>query len=427
MARATPGSRTLDAGRASLAGASRRRLAAGRRGGGAGVAPMDPAWVERVYSRGWYPGAPAPRRRRPSSLLPDRAARCLDRAGGAGVALDRRGGVVARAVGHAHAQRSARALARGGGRGLRSSTSVFLACWGLNYRRQPITERLDFDRSRVTGRRSRLPRAGARSAELNRLHQPAHADLATMPTLAAMRVRLAPAFADAQRALGATAAGDGGAPEDLDAVAVLPLGDGGRHGQPARARGDRQPRRAAGRAAVRDRARVGPPGGLGARERGQLRRLAHLSCRRSGRRATADGCRSTGICGATCRAIGCARSTRCLDGRPARRIWRPLPRGCSADSRWCSRRAGAPTTSSSRPIASTPACRSYDEVVTLILGIAPTPTGRPAAATVAEWSPSHCRVPVEAAIARGDHQHICWIRQLAQSNAGMRSVYKVIC
>ena len=38
--------------------------------------------------------------------------------------------------------------------------------------------------------------------ELNRLHQNAHADLRTSPTLAAMRVRLAPAFAAAQRALG---------------------------------------------------------------------------------------------------------------------------------------------------------------------------------------------------------------------------------
>ena len=40
-------------------------------------------------------------------------------------------------------------------------------------------------------------------AELNRLHVSAHALLPGVPTLAAVRVRLAPAFADAQRSIGA--------------------------------------------------------------------------------------------------------------------------------------------------------------------------------------------------------------------------------
>jgi hypothetical protein len=78
---------------------------------------------------------------------------------------------------------------------------VFLAFWGLNYRRQPITTGLDFDRARVTP--AEVDLASRRAvAELNHLHQDAHADLRTSPTLAAMRVRLAPAFAAAQRALG---------------------------------------------------------------------------------------------------------------------------------------------------------------------------------------------------------------------------------
>ncbi len=115
-----------------------------------------------------------------------------------------------RAVWHAHA-RVARALTRG----VVAASVVyiaFLACWGLNYRRPPITERLDFDRSRVTA--AEVDAASRRAvAELNRLHQPAHADLQTTPTLAAMRVRLAPAFTLAQRALGQTRLATAGRPK----------------------------------------------------------------------------------------------------------------------------------------------------------------------------------------------------------------------
>ncbi len=76
-----------------------------------------------------------------------------------------------------HAPARARRRDAHGARGrLRSSTSLFLACWGLNYRRQPITERLDFDRARVTA--AEVDAASRRAvAELNRLHQTAHADL----------------------------------------------------------------------------------------------------------------------------------------------------------------------------------------------------------------------------------------------------------
>ena len=78
---------------------------------------------------------------------------------------------------------------------------LFLGMWGLNYRRLPVTSGLDFDAARVT--QASVDALGARAVtELNRLHARAHAALPTEPTLAAVRVRLAPAFAEAQRAIG---------------------------------------------------------------------------------------------------------------------------------------------------------------------------------------------------------------------------------
>src|SRR5207342_1479799 len=80
---------------------------------------------------------------------------------------------------------------------------VFLAAWGLNYRRLPITTTLDFDRKRVT--RAAVERFAARAVEeINRLYLRAHADPSATATLAAVRVHLAPAFTKAQRDLGAT-------------------------------------------------------------------------------------------------------------------------------------------------------------------------------------------------------------------------------
>jgi hypothetical protein len=80
---------------------------------------------------------------------------------------------------------------------------LFLGLWGLNYRRQPVTTGLDFDASRITP--ANVDALGAQAVtELNRLYAPAHALLPAVPTLSAVRVRLAPAFADAQRAIGAS-------------------------------------------------------------------------------------------------------------------------------------------------------------------------------------------------------------------------------
>jgi hypothetical protein len=161
------------------------------------VTPMDPAWVERVYSRGWYPVL-QPFVTSISSLLPIALLDVWIVLAVLGVAWT--GWRILRAPSGTRVRTWAHAVAR-------SVVAVsvvyigFLACWGLNYRRLPITNGLDFDRSRVTA--ADVDAAGLRAVgELNRLHHAAHVDLQSMPTLAAMRVRLAPAFGAAQRALG---------------------------------------------------------------------------------------------------------------------------------------------------------------------------------------------------------------------------------
>jgi hypothetical protein len=89
---------------------------------------------------------------------------------------------------------------------------AFLGCWGLNYRREPITAGLDFAAARVT---PATVDDFARHAvmEMNQMYTRAHADRAATETLNAVRVRLAPAFAAAQRALGATRLATPGRPK----------------------------------------------------------------------------------------------------------------------------------------------------------------------------------------------------------------------
>ena len=76
---------------------------------------------------------------------------------------------------------------------------VFLVMWGLNYRRVPIEQKLDFDRTRITE-----PRAFELAAEsvrrLNALHRPAHAVATTHGGVD--RAALESSFADGLRALG---------------------------------------------------------------------------------------------------------------------------------------------------------------------------------------------------------------------------------
>lgn len=71
---------------------------------------------------------------------------------------------------------------------------LFLAVWGLHYRRMPLEQKLDFDPSLVT-EASAHALASEAVHRLNRLHAPAHAT-------AFDRDRLAATFGEAQRAMG---------------------------------------------------------------------------------------------------------------------------------------------------------------------------------------------------------------------------------
>jgi hypothetical protein len=172
------------------------------------LAPLPPAAIDRVYSRGVY-ATLQPVVTSISSLLPIALLDVL-------LALALLWlGVRARRVGRAEGTARKLALGRLAGDLLALvalAYVLFLAFWGLNYRRLPITAHLDYDPTRVTP--ASVLALGERAVtELNRLHDPAHAALAGTPTLASVRVRLAPAFADAQRALGATRLATPGRPK----------------------------------------------------------------------------------------------------------------------------------------------------------------------------------------------------------------------
>lgn len=164
---------------------------------GAALAPIDPAWVERFFARGWYPVI-QPVLTGSSNLLPIAVLDVLV----AAVALWLAAGawrVVRTAAG-----RRGRALLAWTWRvtvGGATVYLVFLACWGLHYRRGAITQGLDFQASRVTPGAVEAATVSA-IAQLNQLHRPAHAELAQMPTSDALRPQLSAAFATAVERVG---------------------------------------------------------------------------------------------------------------------------------------------------------------------------------------------------------------------------------
>jgi Protein of unknown function (DUF3810) len=160
------------------------------------LATIPASFVERVYARGWYP-ALQPFLTSFSSLIPIAVFDLLL--------------VALAALAVARAYRVARA-----GRGERfrqlaialvdlvATASIlyllFLGLWGLNYRRVPLDAQLDFAKGRVT--EAAVEALAARSVrEINRLYASAHGDPAAA-SLQSIRVRLAPAFAQAQRDFG---------------------------------------------------------------------------------------------------------------------------------------------------------------------------------------------------------------------------------
>jgi hypothetical protein len=173
----------------------------------AAFVPAEPALVERVFSRGVYPVV-QPGVTSLSSLAPFAL---LDAWLLLGVALlGRAGWRIARA-------RGSRLTALGGAawRGLVLAAVVylvFLASWGLHYRRQPLTSRVQFSAGRVTPEAADALAVRAIGA-LNAQHAAAHAEIAASPSMSALRAQLAPAFTRAQRALGHSSIATPGRPK----------------------------------------------------------------------------------------------------------------------------------------------------------------------------------------------------------------------
>jgi Protein of unknown function (DUF3810) len=166
----------------------------------AALVPTPPLLVERTYSQGLYPviqGVLTPASNRIGFALLDvlAAAVAAGLIGAFAVDMWRRRlghfgwlGVMGRGV-----ARLAVAVA--------TLYLAFLAVWGLNYRRIPLAEKLQIDRSRISPRAAR-ELAALTIARLNELDKPAHASLAGRGET--LNGRLADGFARTQRELGAS-------------------------------------------------------------------------------------------------------------------------------------------------------------------------------------------------------------------------------
>jgi hypothetical protein len=155
----------------------------------AALAPLPAGAIERWYSNGAY----RPLQRAVTSVsnlvpVPLFDALCLAVIAAAAVAAWRS----CRASGWHGLTRVLRLVARGAAIAYLS----FLAMWGLNYRRLPLTTKLAFEASRVTSDAA-ADLAARTVRSLNRLYMPAHAREESLASLAA-------AFHDADRALGAS-------------------------------------------------------------------------------------------------------------------------------------------------------------------------------------------------------------------------------
>lgn len=160
----------------------------------AALGPLQPSWVERVYSSGIYPWI-QPRLTRATNQV------SLPLLDVAGLAL-----LACAGIWWAVRLRSG----RGFGRtviGLAVDTAawlalvylLFLAVWGWNYRREPLETRVNFAEERVSGGQLRLL-VGQTVAELNRLHD--RAGGARWPELPQVPDLIGPGFERAARELG---------------------------------------------------------------------------------------------------------------------------------------------------------------------------------------------------------------------------------
>ena len=164
---------------------------------GAAIVPMPPAAVERFYSGGLYlalqPLLTSASNRLPFALFDALLVIALG-AWLASVAVD-----MVRARRRGWARQVGRTIAR-----TVVWTAIlyllFLALWGLNYRRLSLAQKLQFDARTVSPGAARVL-LSTTIAELNALHERAHAD--GWPPADAIDVPLAQAFARVQLELGA--------------------------------------------------------------------------------------------------------------------------------------------------------------------------------------------------------------------------------
>lgn len=165
----------------------------------AALVPLPARWVERAYSTSIYPaiqGTITPLTNRVPIALLDVAAALL-------LAL-----MIAFSVRRMRRVGFLRAALRGAVVLLTWSAVVYLcffAFWGLNYRRVPLTAKLDYDQGRVT-REAVVAFTGAAVGIVNRDYAAAHATRADDGALAR-------GFADAQRILGASRVAVPGVPK----------------------------------------------------------------------------------------------------------------------------------------------------------------------------------------------------------------------
>ncbi len=175
----------------------------------AALAPTPAAWVEQTYSRQWY--VAGQRILTPvSGLVGFSLLDLLAIAGMLGLGFwwwrglrrsgsEGRGRVVALARLALHTAALAAAL-----------YLVFLAMWGLNYRRVPLTAKLDYDAARISS--AALVSLASESVDrLNALYEPAAAK--PWPSLGELPARYGSAFAVVQRRLGATRPAVAGRPK----------------------------------------------------------------------------------------------------------------------------------------------------------------------------------------------------------------------
>ena len=173
----------------------------------AAFVPIPPHWIESVYSEGVYLAVQR-QVTRASNAVPIAVTDLLIAAAVLGAAvLVRRGMRLRRRTG---AWVAARSTVSGAATAAAVIYLVFLATWGLNYRREPLAGRLDFERGRVT--RESVASLGRQvAARLNALHAEVHAR--GWPAWEDLPHLLAPSFAAVQRQLAPVTPARAGVPK----------------------------------------------------------------------------------------------------------------------------------------------------------------------------------------------------------------------